>query len=65
MNHHDRDDLGHRDDAVDERRLLNAAQDQEVEQPDADRRDAAIATAVLPSPKTGKNAPSVDLISTQ
>ena len=24
-----------------------------------------IATTVLPSPKTGKNAPSVDLISTQ
>ena len=24
-----------------------------------------MATAVLPSPKTGKNAPSVDLISTQ
>ncbi len=46
---HDRDDLGHRDDAVDERGLLDAAQDQEVEQPDADRgerdRDRRVAVA--------------------
>ena len=44
--------------------LLDAAQDHEV---DSQRMtDATImATAVLPSPNTGKNAPSVDLIRTQ
>ena len=61
---HDRDDLGDRDDHVDGRCLLDAAQDQEVEQPNPDRgdddRDRRVAIA-----EHGKNAPIVDLISTQ
>src|SRR5262249_25789650 len=60
----DRENLGDRDDLVDESRLLTPPKDQEGEGPDADEA-TTIAVTVLPSPKTGKKAPSVALISTQ
>ena len=63
--HQDRHDLGDGDDAVDDRRLLDAAQHQEAEQPDADRRDTTTASTVSPSPNAGKTAPIVAMISTQ